>query len=90
MQTHKLETERNVLVEHEIKKIYSGVAVLTILYYGRNSKTHVRFSTLCVHIRRDSVYHALCLTTSEMKAACKWVAFADYEWNLPVHECSLT
>ena len=43
MQTHELETERNVLVEHEIKKMCSGVAVLTILYCGRNSKTTLRF-----------------------------------------------
>src|SRR6266487_3678913 len=33
----------------------SDVAVLTILYSGRNSKTHVRFSTGCVLIRSQGM-----------------------------------
>jgi hypothetical protein len=44
MQTNELEKERKVLVKHEINKMYSDAAVLTILSSRRNSKTRVRFS----------------------------------------------
>src|SRR3989442_1325205 len=40
---------RNARVKNEVNRTYSDVAVLTILYSGRNCNSHTGFSTSCSH-----------------------------------------
>jgi hypothetical protein len=43
-QPNELETYKNALVKNEVNRMYANVAILTILYTGRNCNSNMGFS----------------------------------------------